>query len=64
MNFYQIIDEVDHQRKIQNLFKIQDNTHYPLPHEKDHIIQEFLPPLPLSKKLPNSRMIAIAQRRR
>jgi hypothetical protein len=38
MNFYQIIDRVDHQRKIQNLFKIQDNTHYPLPHEKGHII--------------------------
>jgi hypothetical protein len=46
MNFYQIINEVEHQRKIQNLFKIQDNTHYPLPHEKDHIIQEFLPLFP------------------
>jgi hypothetical protein len=50
MDFYQTIDEVDHQRKIQNLIKIQDNTRYPLPHEKDHIIQEFLPPFPLSKK--------------
>jgi hypothetical protein len=64
MNFYQIIDEVDHQRKIQNLLKIQDNTQYPLPHEKGHVIQEILPPFPLSKKLPNSRMIALAQRRR
>jgi hypothetical protein len=29
MNFYQIIDEVDHQRKMQNLFKLQNNTQYP-----------------------------------
>jgi hypothetical protein len=43
---------------------MQGNTHYPLPHEKDHIFQEFLPPSPLSKKLPNSIMIALAQRRR
>jgi hypothetical protein len=50
--------------KYKTYSKIQDNTHYPLPHEKDHIIQEFLTPLPLSKKLPNSRMIALAQRRK
>jgi hypothetical protein len=33
MNFYQIIDEVDHQRKIRNLlkkYKITPNTPYPM----------------------------------
>jgi hypothetical protein len=34
MNFYQIIDEVDHQRKMQNLFKTTNYTHYPYPMKK------------------------------
>jgi hypothetical protein len=46
MIFYQINDEVDHQGKIQNLFKNYKITPLPLPLEKGHIIQEFLPPFP------------------
>jgi hypothetical protein len=34
MNFYQIIDEVDHQRKMQTYSKLQNNTHYPYPMKK------------------------------
>jgi hypothetical protein len=39
---------------------------YPLPilHEKGHLVQEIPTTLPLSKKLPNIRKIALAQRRR
>jgi hypothetical protein len=39
---------------------------YPLPilHEKGHLVQEIPTTSPLSKKLPNFRMIALAQRRR
>jgi hypothetical protein len=33
-------------------------------HEKGHLIQIIPTTLPLSKKLPNFRMIALAQRRR
>jgi hypothetical protein len=36
----------------------------PLLHEKGHLVQEIPTTLPLSKKLPNFRMIALAQRRR
>jgi hypothetical protein len=36
----------------------------PLLHEKDHLIQEIPTTLPLSKQLPNFRMIALAQRKR
>jgi hypothetical protein len=40
--------------------------YYPLPilHEKGYLVQEIPTTLPLSKKLPNFRMIALAQRRR
>jgi hypothetical protein len=40
--------------------------YYPLPilHEKGHLVQEIPTTLPLSKKLPNFRMIAPAQKRR
>jgi hypothetical protein len=40
--------------------------YYPLPilHEKGHLIQIIPTTLPLSKKLLNFRMIALAQRRR
>ena len=56
--------EVTTREKYETQLKMQGNTHYPLPHEKDHIFQEILPPSPLNKKLPNYRMIALAQRRR
>jgi hypothetical protein len=48
---------------MQNLFKT--TKYYPLPllHEKGHLIQEIPTTFPLSKKLPNFRMIALAQRR-
>jgi hypothetical protein len=36
----------------------------PLPYEKGHLIQEIPTTFPLSKKLPNSRMISLAQIRR
>jgi hypothetical protein len=36
----------------------------PILHEKDHLVQEIPTTLPLRKKLPNFRMIALAQRRR
>jgi hypothetical protein len=36
----------------------------PILHEKDHLVQEISTTLPLSKKLPNFKMIALAQRRR
>jgi hypothetical protein len=36
----------------------------PLLHEKGHLIQEIPTTFPLSKKLPNFRMIALEQRRR
>jgi hypothetical protein len=36
----------------------------PILHEKGHLIQIIPTTLPLSKKLPNFRMIALAQRRR
>jgi hypothetical protein len=40
--------------------------YYPLPilHAKGHLVQEIPTTLHLSKKLPNFRMIALAQRRR
>jgi hypothetical protein len=39
--------------------------HAPPPRDGNlDVTQEFLPPLPLGKKLPNYRMIALAQRRR
>jgi hypothetical protein len=62
--FYQISNEVDHQRKMQN--PIESYKWYPLPilHEKGHLVQEIPTTFPLSKKLPIFRMIALAQRRR
>jgi hypothetical protein len=62
--FYQIIDEVGHQRKMQNPFKTTKQYSLPLLHEKGYLIQEIPTTLPLSKRLPNFRMIALAQRRR
>jgi hypothetical protein len=64
INFYQIINEVGHQRKMQNLLKTTKQHPLPLVHEKGYLIQEIPTTLSLSKKLPNSRMIALAQRRR
>jgi hypothetical protein len=36
----------------------------PILHEKGHLVQEIPTTLPLSKKLPKSKMIVLAQRRR
>jgi hypothetical protein len=36
----------------------------PILHEKDHLVQEIPTTFPLSKKLPNFKMISLAQRRR
>jgi hypothetical protein len=64
INFYQVNKKVGHQRKMQNL--IESYKKYPLPilHEKGHLVQEIPTTFPLSKKLPNFKMIALAQRRR
>jgi hypothetical protein len=63
INFYEIINELDHQRKMQN--PIESYKWYPLPivHEKGHLVQEIPTTFPLSKKLPTFRMISLAQRR-
>jgi hypothetical protein len=61
--FYQDNNEVGHQRKMQN--PIESYKYYPLPilHEKGHLIQEIPTTLPLSKTLPNFRMIALVQKK-
>jgi hypothetical protein len=63
INFYEISNELDHQRKMQN--PIESYKWYPLPivHEKGHLVQEIPTTFPLSKKLPTFRMISLAQRR-
>jgi hypothetical protein len=64
INFYQIVNEVGHQRKMQNPIESCKIIPMPILHEKGHLIQINPTILPLSKKLPNFRMIALAQRRR
>jgi hypothetical protein len=63
-NFYLNTYDVNYREKYETKIKIWCNTPHSLPHEKDHIFQEILPPLPYEQNLPSSRMIALAQKRR
>jgi hypothetical protein len=48
-NFYLSTYEVNYQEKYRTMVKFWWNVPHPLPHEKDHIFQEFYHLFPMGK---------------